>query len=224
MTNYPSMFVFCSPIENYGEAQKAPGDEPDAKNSLQKHPKRQKRPKMTISCVFSITYAKPNQNWHLPNPHPTLKTCGKSPGNARARLSGTPCPSHSVAKTPVLFKLRGNCTLCIPLKHRLKGSKIGVVGPNFDQQCRCRLSLETLAGKRCCPLRTNFMNDHMVPFMRDGKQYVTDTNTGEVMEVADIDLPSINEMVEMGEERAKKLQLSKRKRSKEAKKQVASQK
>jgi hypothetical protein len=61
------------------------------------------------------------------------------------------------------------------------------------------------------------MNDHMVPFMRDGKQYVKNMDTGKVMEVADIDLPSINEMVGMGEERAKKLQLSKRQKKQRSK-------
>ncbi|MGA2859036.1 MAG: hypothetical protein ABSE40_19375 [Candidatus Sulfotelmatobacter sp.] len=56
----------------------------------------------------------------------------------------------------------------------------------------------------------------MVPFMRDGKQYVRNMDTGKEYPVADIELPSINEMLAMGEERAKKLQLSKRqkKRSK----------
>jgi len=38
------------------------------------------------------------------------------------------------------------------------------------------------------------MNDHMVPFTYKGKKYVKDTITGEVFKVADIQLPSFNEM------------------------------
>jgi hypothetical protein len=49
----------------------------------------------------------------------------------------------------------------------------------------------------------------MVRFMRDGKQYVRNMETGKEYPVADIKLPSFNEMLAIGEERAKKLQLSK---------------
>lgn len=38
------------------------------------------------------------------------------------------------------------------------------------------------------------MNDHMVPFTYKGKKYVKNMETGKVMEVADIQLPSFNEM------------------------------
>jgi hypothetical protein len=41
------------------------------------------------------------------------------------------------------------------------------------------------------------MQDHMVPFEKDGKKYVKNEMTGEVKEVADIKLPSFNEMASL---------------------------
>jgi hypothetical protein len=46
-------------------------------------------------------------------------------------------------------------------------------------------------------VREENMQDHMVPFSKNGKKYVKNRETGKVMEVADIQLPSFNEMDSM---------------------------
>lgn len=38
------------------------------------------------------------------------------------------------------------------------------------------------------------INDHMVPFTLNGKKYAKNMDTGKVSPVADIDLPSMNEL------------------------------
>jgi len=48
--------------------------------------------------------------------------------------------------------------------------------------------------------RLSMINAHMVPFIHEGKKYVKNMETGSVLEVADIELPSMNEMTSYGVE------------------------
>jgi hypothetical protein len=48
------------------------------------------------------------------------------------------------------------------------------------------------------------MNDHMVPFMKGGKKYVRDTETGKEYPVSDIQMPSWNELEDISKKNQSK--------------------